>query len=296
MPSLSEILNSKAESKQQRTESRRAEREQLSQMRDASLMAITTTPDCYTQYLVLQGDNIGLSAGNIALALSQMVNPTKIGTTDFWHKQGRYVMDEEMSKGAKVFVPPRNQNFRGYLMGSYYDVSQTAGKPMREPTPLTGGPKMDAAFAALLDTAPVGFVENTEMKTPVRYNERDCVLEINTECSTEAVFVALATEISYARLHDRGMNRDFDRDTFKLTAESVGFMVCRRFGVDCPLPDTDKVAQFYSFYEAEDRGKALDAMRQTARNMGDTVERGIQPRQQGYANNHNTTRRQYGAR
>lgn len=83
MPSLSEILNSKAESKQQRTESRRAEREQLSQMRDASLMAITTTPDCYTQYLVLQGDNIGLSAGNIALALSQMVNPTKIGTTDF---------------------------------------------------------------------------------------------------------------------------------------------------------------------------------------------------------------------
>ena len=34
MASLSEILNSKAEMKQQRTESRRAEREQLSQMRD----------------------------------------------------------------------------------------------------------------------------------------------------------------------------------------------------------------------------------------------------------------------
>ena len=107
MPSLSEILKTKAESKQQRTESRRAEREGLSQMRDGSLMAITTTPECYTQYLVLQADNISLSAGNIALALSQMVNPTKIGTTDFWHKQGRYVMDEEMSKGATVFVPPR---------------------------------------------------------------------------------------------------------------------------------------------------------------------------------------------
>ena len=42
MASLSEILNSKAEMKQQRTESRRAEREQLSQMRDGALMAITT--------------------------------------------------------------------------------------------------------------------------------------------------------------------------------------------------------------------------------------------------------------
>ena len=48
-----------------------------------------------------------------------MKAPTKIGTTDFGHRQGRYVMDEEMSKGATVFVPPRNTNFRGYLMGSY---------------------------------------------------------------------------------------------------------------------------------------------------------------------------------
>ena len=61
------------------------------------------------------------------------------------------------------------------------------------------------AFAALLDTAPVGFVENTKLDAPARYNERDCVLEINTEYSAGQVFAALATEISYARIHDRGM-------------------------------------------------------------------------------------------
>lgn len=49
MPSLSEILNSKAESKQQRTENRRAERNQLSQTRDGALMAITANPDLYTR-------------------------------------------------------------------------------------------------------------------------------------------------------------------------------------------------------------------------------------------------------
>ena len=83
MPSLSEILNSKAESKQQRTENRRAERNQLSQTRDGALMAITANPELYTRFLILQADNIGLSAGNIALTLSQMADPTKIGTTDF---------------------------------------------------------------------------------------------------------------------------------------------------------------------------------------------------------------------
>ena len=291
MPSLSEILNSKAESKQQRTENRRAERNQLSQTRDGALMAITTNPDLYARFLVLQADNIGLSAGNIALALSQMADPTKIGTTDFWHKQGRYVMDEEMSKGATVFVPPRNQNFRGYLMGSYYDVSQTTGRPMKEPEPLAeGSDRMNAAFAALLDTAPVGFIENKGLDVPVRYNERECILEINTEYSTGQVFAALATEISYARLHDRGMNRDYDRGTFQLNAESVGFMVCRRFG------DAAGVQQFYSYYSPDDRGKSLDFMRQTARNMGDTVERGIQPRQQEHTASRGSNNRQYGRR
>ncbi len=301
MPSLSEILRSKSESNQQRTESRRAERENLSQMRDNSLMVITTTPDCYTQYLILQADNIGLSAGNIALTLSQLTNPTKIGTTDFWHNQGRYVMDGEMQKGAKVFVPPRNPNFRGYLMGSYYDVTQTSGKPMKEMVPLTeGSDRMNVAFAALLDTAPVGFIENTALETPVRYNERDCVLEINTKYSTGEVFAALAIEISYARNHERGYNRDYDRGAFQMTAESIGYMVCHRFGVDCPLPNADKVEDYYSFFEADERGKSLDLMRQTAKNMGDTVERSIQPRQQEHTNsrnsNRNNTRRQYGAR
>lgn len=297
MPSLSEILRSKSESNQQRTEIRRAERENLSQMRDSSLTAITTTPECYTQYLALQADNISLSAGNIALALAQLPNPTRIGTTDYWHKQGRYVMDEEMQKGATVFVPPRNRNFRGYLMGSYYDVTQTGGRPLKAAAPLAeGSDRMNAAFAALLDTAPVGFVENTRLDVPVRYNERDCVLEINTQYSTGEVFAALATEISYARIHDRGMNRDYDRAAFQLTAESIGYMVCRRFGVDCPMPNADRVEQYYNFFEADERGKSLDLMRQTARNMGDTVEKSIQPRQQEHNNSRNNTHRQYGAR
>ena len=153
-----------------------------------------------------------------------------------------------------------------------------------------------AAFAALLDTAPVGFVENTRLDVPVRYNERDCVLEINTQYSTGEVFAALATEISYARIHDRGMNRDYDRAAFQLTAESIGYMVCRRFGVDCPMPNADKVEQYYNFFEADERGKSLDLMRQTARNMGDTVEKSIQPRQQEHNNSRNNTHRQYGAR
>ena len=301
MPSVSEILRSKAEIKQQRTENNRAERERLSGTRNDALMAVTQMPDLYEKFLALQADNIGCSAGNVALSMFQLDNPTKIGTSDYWHEQGRYVIDSEMQNGAKVFVPPRNNQQRGYFMGNYYDVTQTAGKPMRETQPLTeGSERMGAAFAALLDACPVPYVDNDNLETAARYNDRECVIEINGNRSANEVFAALAAEIVYARDHDRGRNRDFDRADLQLNAESIAYMVCRRFGVSCPLPDAEKAPAYYGYYEPEDRGRELDALRQTARNMGDTVERGIMPRQQERGNNRMNSRgnnhRQYGGR
>ena len=301
MPSVSEILKSKAEIKQQRTENNRAEREKLSNDRNDALMGVTQMPELYERFLVLQADNIGCSAGNVALSMLQLNDPTKIGTADYWHEQGRYVIDGEMQKGAKVFVPPRNSQQRGYFMGNYYDVSQTAGKPMREAQPLAeGSERMDAAFAALLDVCPVPYVQNDNLEQAARYNERECVIEINSSKTASEVFAALATEIVYARDHDRGRNRDYDRADLQLNAESVGFMVCRRFGVDCPLPDMEKAPAYYGYYEPEDRGRELDNLRQAARNMGDAVERAITPRQQergnNRMNNRSNNRRQYGGR
>ena len=291
MPRLSEILKSKAESNQQRTETRRAEKENLSALREGALEQVTTSPQLYADYLTLQGNNIGCSAGNVAMTLFQLKDPTKIGTADYWHQQGRFVNDADFHNGAQVFVPPKNPQYKGYFVGEYYDVSQTSGKPIAEIQPLSeDGNRMDNAFAALLDTSPVGFTENTELETPVRYNDREGVLEINTNFSKPEVFAALATEITYARIHDRGRNRDYDRELFKLDAESVGYMVCRRFGVESPLPDTKQVGNLYEGYGADDRGKALDRLRQTARNMGDTVERTIAPRQQAQTNNRNNVR------
>ena len=66
--------------------------------------------------------------------------------------------------------------------------------------------------------------------------------------------------------------------------------------MDCPLPDAAGVQQFYNYYAPDERGKSLDFMRQTARNMGDTVERGIQPRQQEHTASRGSNNRQYGRR
>ena len=186
-----------------------------------------------------------------------------------------------MKAGAKVFVPARNSQRRGYLMGDYYDVSQTTGKPMKEPVPLAeSGGRMEAALGALMNASPVPIVEGQDLGAPARYDERNLCIAIDPSYGEAEVFSALAAEIGYARGHDKGRNTDFDRRDYQLDAESIGYMLCRRFGVACEPPQAGELPRLYEGYEASDRGEALESLRKAARNMGDGIERSIQPRQQ----------------
>lgn len=291
MPSISDLIKNKSSQDEAWVEARRAERSNLSDMRDAALEEITTNPAQYQKYLTLQSDNIGCSVGNVALTMFQLDGATRIGPISFWHEQGRYVRDDAMKSGAKVFVPSRNGQRRGYLMGDYYDVTQTTGKPLKEQTPLNAdSARMDTALVSLMNYSPVGIIENTDITVPAFYDEMSLVLAVNPNFEKAEVFAALAAEITYARIHDKGRNTGYERESYKLDAESVGYMVCRRFGVDCPMPQAREVAQLYDGYEPADRSEALEQIRKTARNIGDGVERGIQPRQQ------ERSRRSYGAR
>ena len=130
MTSISDLIRKTTSQSEQQREERQAERTNLSQMRDAAFEVVTAEPDLYRKYLTLQADNIRCSAGNVALTLIQLPDASRIGSIDYWHSVGRYVSDEAMQNGAKVFVPPRNKNARGYFMGVYYDVSQTTGRPL----------------------------------------------------------------------------------------------------------------------------------------------------------------------
>ena len=116
MISIRDLIEKTTSQSEQQREVRQAERTNLSQMRDAAFEVVTTEPELYQKYLTLQADNIRCSAGNVALTLIQLPDASKIGSIDYWHSVGRYVQDEAMQNGAKVFVPPRNKNARGYFM------------------------------------------------------------------------------------------------------------------------------------------------------------------------------------
>ncbi len=287
MPSISDIIKNKTTRDAARTEQRQMERESISAMRDSSLTMITSSQEHYMEYLNLQADNIQCSVGNVALTMAQLQGATKIGSTDYWHSQGRYVRDDAINAGAKVFVPPRNKQYRGYFMGNYYDVSQTTGKPLPEQAPLTDqDPRMDMALAALMDQSPVTVAESRDIDAPAYYDPERLTIFINPDCSHTAVFATLAAEIPLARVHDRGYNASFSREYYSLDAKSAGYMVCRRFGVTCTPPEWGVYEDnLYTGLSASVRGEMLEGIRAAARNMGNSIEQTINPRQQERGNN-----------
>lgn len=291
MANISQLIANKTAQHEARTAERRADRANLSEMRDGALTAITSDPELYQKYLDLQGDNLRCSAGNVALTLFQLDGATHIGTRDYWHKLGRYVADAEMGKGAGVFVPPRDPSRRGYFMGEYYDVRQTTGKPLKAPLKLEdNSARMETALAALLGQSPVPLREDGEMEAAAYYDPERMEIAVNPAYSDGEVFAALSTEIAYATFHGQGRNRDFTREEYSLDAESVGYLTCRRFGVACPKPDARGLNQHFEGYEAADRGEALGGLLKQAQNMSDRVEKAVQPRQQEQSRKHYPTR------
>lgn len=239
MISIRDLIEKTTSQSEQQREVRQAERTNLSQMRDAAFEVVTTEPELYQKYLTLQADNIRCSAGNVALTLIQLPDASKIGSIDYWHSVGRYVQDEAMQNGAKVFVPPRNKNARGYFMGVYYDISQTTGRPLEGQAVIPeGSPKLIAALEPLMQGARAALKEDNTLEQSAYYDPNTLTILVNTEHPAHDVFAALAVESVHARMHNQGRNTQYMLDTKAISAiltrrevtphEKIHSITCRR--------------------------------------------------------------------
>lgn len=280
MANIGRLIEQKTKRDEAWRAERKEERESTSYMRDAALETVTSDPEQYARYLQLQGDNIQCSVGNVVLAMTQLEGATQIGSREHWHKQGRRVKDEEMSKGAKVFVPSRNEKYRGYLLGDYYDISQTTGKPIKGIAPLDeGSQRMETALATLMNYSAVDIVEDGTIITAAYYDPENMEVLVNPAYSDTEVFAALATEIAHSKFHNKGRTEGYKREDYQLDAASAGYMLCRRFGVACEMPDAVNIERAYEGMEASTCGSMLEQLREMARDIGNGIEKTIQPRQ-----------------
>lgn len=282
MADLRNIISKSQQSKEQWIENKRAEREDMSIMSDEGIISFTSDPVQYQKFLDLQADNPHISAGNIALAHRQNPDISQIASMEKWNKLGRNVNRGENS--LKVLIPEKYQDAQnitriGFKVGRMFDVTQTGGKSLPQRTILYNDkPEMEKALSALVDYCPVEIKPVDPQQLAVAaYSPSNKVIYFPEEMTDTQTFASLINEIVHAKLHNGGQYADYTRDDCELDANSVSYMVCRRFGIETDLPDAYDVAKLYERLEPSERRAALDMLQKMSEQIGDKVEREIMP-------------------
>jgi hypothetical protein len=288
MANLEEIVSQKTQSDTQWKLERQAERENVSSMQDASITEITSNSEAYARYLDMQGDNPTYSAGNIALVMLQDPEATQFGTRDRWNTLGRSVPDAEVGKGVKIFA--RTAFSKGTILTDAYDIRQTQGRSVKENQLQNGSKEMEDALTTLLNYSVAPVTIDKELDGPALYDEAQIELVINPNYDDNVSFAHIAAEVAHSRFHAKGANRNYDRAECELDAQSVSYILCRRFGIDRELPDVSGVAALYDGWEPQERRQALDCVQDMSKQIGGSIERDITPQQRSRAPMRRATR------
>ena len=277
MADLGKLVTEKAAADALWKEQRKAEREAAASLRDESVTEITSAPEVFARYLDMQGDNPAYGAGNIALVMKQNPEAAVFFTRDHWKAKGRFVLEDQQEKGAKIFA--RSSSGRSYVLADAFDVTQTQGRDVRMPHLENDTPQMEIALTALLNYSPVRVEANAELSTGAYYAPRNMVLSINPGYSDSQAFAAIATEIAQARFHDRGYNPNYSREGCELSAQSVSYILCRRFGISQEWPSLSRLPSLCKGWPAQDRLEFLNTIQGMSRQIGNSIEKSLSPPQ-----------------
>jgi len=257
-------------------ERQKSVRNEVTQLQNSGIDKITSDPATYQTYLDMQGRNLHISAGNIAAAIQQRPDCTVIATAAKWAKQGRTLNNGEKDNGIKALVPqPKNPQY--FQVGEMYDISQTNGKEYAPNIVLKDGTlEMEKALTALSRFSPVD-IEPCEMQGAL-YDPNDKKIFFSEEMKHGETFAALATEIGFAKTHI-AVGDNYDRATYAIDGQSIGYVVSKHFGVEAQAPDTSDVAKVYKGMDTELRRDVLNFINGTSKQMSKTIENEINPPQ-----------------
>ncbi len=277
MANIGKMITDKADADAQWQARRKKAHEEAATLRDAGVADITTDPEVYARYLDVQGDNPSYSAGNIAMVMMQNPEATIFGTADRWKALGRGVLEDERDNGANIFT--KSASGRSYNLTPVYDVTQTEGRELRTFQLTDDSPEMEAALSALLNFSRVPVVADDELDVPARYDPKGMTIAVNPGYSDSQVFAAVAGEIAHSRFHDRGFNRAYRYENYELNAQSVSYILCRRFGVEREQPDASHLPGLFRGCGVQERQEALKDIQGMSRQIGGSIDKTLAPPQ-----------------
>ena len=274
MANLEEIITSKNESDTQWKTQQQADRDSVTEMQDQGIEMIVSDPDQYIRYLTMQGDNPTYSAGNVAIVLAGMRDATIFGTRDRWQTLGRTVMMDEQDQGVKIFA--RDARTKAYALADAYDISQTQGRDLKQKVLREDTPDMATALKTLLNYSKAEPVVDKEMDAAAFFDEEKRELAVNPDFSDQEAFASIAAEVALTRFHAKGYNREYSWARYELDAQSVSYILCRRYGIEPVQPNMERLRERFVGMSTDECRTVLDNIQNMGKRIGRSIDMNIE--------------------
>ncbi len=242
--------------------------------------------DTFKAFLDVQARFHRYSWHNVMLILSQRPSASRVAGFKAWNGFGRHVCKGE--HGIMIFAPRPFKKERESTNGDtetvdgltfrpvyVFDVSQTDGEPLPKVDVPTVAAAADTLLARLTDVATTRGIAVTFGKIADRPDafgaSNNGAIEVNDAHPTGQQAKTLAHELAHEALHWNEKERGtFTHSLAELEAESVAYVVCRRFGLDVEVRASRYIALWGG--DAKSLRESLDRIATTARGIIDDAE------------------------
>lgn len=258
---------------------KKAEKEAVYQLLDNTALEVVQSPEKFRAYLDVQSRMDRYTANNALLMYKQFPQASQIKEFDDWAAEG-----VKVNKGSKTFIilDPYEYTKKDGTIGIDFnlkrvlDVSQTNGKRPSAPTANRDPRKL---VAVMLDSAPINIESTNELPYPdmgAFYKNEDQTLYVKRDIGDSvALCQCVAQELGHAEL---SMNSEvYSRRDMGFQAVCIGYMLCKKYGVDTQNFAIDRIPDELKNKEPKDikaeLGKTQKAFKEITARVSDELYR-----------------------
>ena len=230
------------------------------------------------------------SINNTILILSQFPDSSHVASFQTWKRLGRSI--DKGEKGIKVLVPipykyekqvdngdgkSETVEYEGttFRIGNVFDVSQTHGKELptfvRDLKDNSEAIKRAIVSASKVADIPVHFDKPVSGNSKGYYHLEDKYIAIKPGMSDSQTLKTLVHEIAHSKLH--GKESDYNRKEREVQAESIAYVVCRRYGIDTSEYSFGYIAGWSSGRDVNELKTSLKVVQQCSSDIISSIDK-----------------------